>query len=76
MSSKAKGFKCMDSRKPSCGGKRKKEPRKGYCACLDSGYPDGKCPFYKPDFSMTDGIYYPYVKPLGKEYPTKKAVNL
>lgn len=57
-------FKCADTRKPECDGKKKTDPGKGNCMCLVSrdgvkGYPDGKCPFYKPDFSMTNGIQYP-----------------
>lgn len=36
------------------------------CACLHTTYPDGKCPFCKPDKAYTNGKWYPYVSYSGK----------
>lgn len=55
--SKNNGVKCCDSRKPECGGKNKIT---GRCSCLDSAYSGNTCPFYKPDFRVTNGIVYDY----------------
>lgn len=55
MDAKFKGFVCQDSR--PCGGR---DARTGRCRPLESGYPDGKCPFCKPDFNYTNGEYYGY----------------
>lgn len=55
--SKNNGVKCYDSRKPECGGKSKIT---GRCSCLDSTYKGDTCPFYKPDFRVTNGISYDY----------------
>ena len=51
------GVKCCDSRKPDCGGKNKNT---GRCSCLSDIYSGNSCPFYKPDFKVTDGKVYSY----------------
>lgn len=51
------GVKCCDSRKPDCGGKNKNT---GRCSCLSDVYSGNSCPFYKPDFKVTDGKVYSY----------------
>lgn len=51
------GVKCCDSRKPDCGGKNKNT---GRCSCLSDVYSGNSCPFYKPDFKVTDGKAYSY----------------
>ena len=51
------GVKCCDSRKPDCGCKNKNT---GRCSCLSDVYSGNSCPFYKPDFKVTDGKVYSY----------------
>lgn len=51
------GVKCCDSRKPDCGGKNKNT---GRCSCLSDVYSGNSCPFYKPNFKVTDGKVYSY----------------
>jgi len=48
--------------KPRCKDSRPCFARKdGHCVCLISTYPDGKCPFCKPEMEVTNGVYYPFV---------------
>ena len=55
--SKNNGVMCHDSRKPVCEGKNKIT---GRCSCLSDVYSGNSCPFYKPDFKVTNGKYYDY----------------
>lgn len=41
---------------------------KGRCSLLKTGYPDGNCPFRKPDKEVTNGKRYPFDKDYGMKH--------
>lgn len=53
--------------KPKCKDTRPCFARKeGRCICLSETYPEGKCPFCKPEMEVTNGVFYPFI-PKGEE---------
>ena len=41
----------------------------GKCTLLETVFPDGQCPFCKPERLYTNGVHYPYHYPVNPYNP-------
>lgn len=73
--SNVRGLSCRDSRPCFARTKSIFSGKSEVCVLLSSVYPDGKCPFCKPDREITKGIYYPYNEGMLNRLPRKEAVG-
>lgn len=67
----AKKVVCNDSR--YCFAKRNDMKGHWFCEILKDNYPDGVCPFCKPERDVTNGEWYPW-DPTYKEPVIEKKV--